>query len=71
LLKVVGASRIPVWLEGDFGIDDEPAMVEAIRKDPRVTLSDEQILVLMSEALEEGWDAQTTLERLTEFQVTL
>ena len=24
------------WLNGEFGIDDEPALIEALRRDPRV-----------------------------------
>ena len=52
------------WLGGDFGIDDEPAMIEAIRKDPRVSLSDDKIIELMGEAIDEGWEDQACLERL-------
>ena len=52
------------WLDGDFGIGDEPAMIAAIRRDTRVSLSDDDIIDIVSEALDEGLDASACLERL-------
>ena len=31
---------VQAWLDGDFGIEDQPALIAAIRKDPRVSLSE-------------------------------
>lgn len=53
------------WLEGDFGLDDEPALIEALRKDKRISLPDDKIIDLFAEALmEEDVEAQEFLERL-------
>jgi len=56
---------LKAWLDGDFGIDDEPAMISAIRKDPRVSLSDDQIIDAVCDAMDEGLDASACLERLS------
>ncbi len=55
---------VRAWLDGDFGLDDEAAMIEAIRRDTRVTLSDDDIIDAVSDAMDEGLDAQACLERL-------
>ena len=56
---------VQAWLNGEFGIDEEPALIEAIRRDPRVIGSDDEIIDTFCAALDEGWDAQQTFERLT------
>jgi hypothetical protein len=62
-LRPVEAAK--TWLEGDFGIDEEPALLEAIRKDKHIMLSDDKIIDLFSEAMmEEDVDAEEFLERL-------
>ncbi len=55
---------VKAWLDGDFGNGEEPALIEAIRKDARITLSDDAILDAICEAMEEELDAQACLERL-------
>ena len=55
---------VQAWLEGDFGIGDEAAMIAAIRKDARVTLSDDAIEDVICDAMDEGLDAEACLERL-------
>lgn len=55
---------VQAWLDGDFGIGDEAAMIEAIRKDRRVTLSDDEIIDTVIDAMGEEVDAATCLERL-------
>ena len=53
------------WLEGEFGIYDEQALIEAIRKDKRIKLSDEKITEFFYQALSlEIQDAQRCLEEL-------
>ena len=61
-LKPVEAAR--AWLGGDFGIGDEPAMIEAIRKDTRIKLTDDEIIDFFLEAMEDDWDAQHCLDEL-------
>ena len=39
----------------------EPALIEAIRRDPRVTGSDDEIIDTFCAALDEGWEAQQTV----------
>jgi len=55
---------VQAWLEGDFGIGDEAAMIAAIRKDPRITVSDDEIVDTIFDAMDEELDARTCLERL-------
>ena len=56
---------VQAWLDFKFGIDDEPAMLEAIRRDSRVRLSDEEIIDAIQNAMDEELSAQACLERLT------
>jgi hypothetical protein len=64
LRSLSSVAAVQAWLEGDFGIGDEPALLFAIRKDARITLSDDQITDVMSDAMDEAWDAPACLERL-------
>ena len=57
--------RCKLGSTGEFGIDDEPALIEALRRDPRVIGSDDQIIDTFCNAMVEGWDAQRTIERMT------
>jgi hypothetical protein len=41
------------------------ALIEALRRDPSVIGSDDQIIGTFWNAMVEGWDAQRTFERLT------
>ena len=62
-LSPIEATR--TWLEGDVDMDDEPALLEALRKDRHIMLSDDKIIDLFSEArMEEDVDAEEFLERL-------
>jgi hypothetical protein len=64
LRKLIPLEAIRAWQEGRFGIGDEPALIEAIRKDKRVTMSDDKMIDLMCDAMDEGWDAQRCLDRM-------
>jgi hypothetical protein len=55
---------VQTWLDFKFGIGDELAMLEAIRRDSRVRLSDEEITDVIRNAMDEELDAQVCLERL-------
>jgi len=57
-------AAVRAWLDGDFGIGDEPALLAAIRRDPRVTGSDDDITDVICEAIDDGLDAAACLERL-------
>ena len=64
LKRLSPIEAIQTWLEGDFGLDEEPALCAAIRKDLRTILSSDEIFASMSEAMEGKCDAQRCLERL-------
>jgi hypothetical protein len=65
LRKLSPIEATKAWLEGEFGMDDEPALIEAIRKDKNIMLSDDQIIDLFANALsEEDVSAEELLERL-------
>ena len=55
---------VRAWLDGDFGIGDEPAMLAAIRRDMRVAGSDNDITDTICEAMDDDLDASACLERL-------
>ncbi len=61
-LSPVDAVR--AWLDGDFGIGDEPALISAIRKDSRIKISDDAIEDAVLDAMDEELDAEACLERL-------
>jgi hypothetical protein len=56
---------VQAWLDGDFGIGDEPAMIAAIRMDTRIVMSDDGIEDVIFNAMNERLDASTCLEQLT------
>lgn len=65
LKKLSPVEAVKAWLEGSFGIGDEAALIEAIRKDNRITRSDNAIIDFMADAmLEESSEAQQCLDRL-------
>lgn len=55
---------VEAWLTGDFGLGDEPALLEAIRKDLRVTLDDEMMLDAIAAAMDGGMSPDECLELL-------
>ena len=65
LRSLAPMEAIQAWLDGDFGFGDEPALIEAIRKDPQVRLSDAEIMDAMCDAMDEGLSAQACLKRLS------
>lgn len=65
LRQLTPVEAAKAWLSGEFGICDEAAMIEAIRKDARITLSDAEIRDFFFKALgEEDTDAQRCLDEL-------
>jgi hypothetical protein len=65
LRKLTPVEATRAWLEGDVDMDDEPALIEALRKDKHIMLSDDKIIDLFAEAMmEEDVDAEEFLERL-------
>ncbi|HEX6985854.1 MAG TPA: hypothetical protein VF170_10770 [Planctomycetaceae bacterium] len=67
LSRLTPIEAIRAFLAGEFGIGDETAIVAAIRRDPRVTLTEDEVLEVLGDALEEGVDAETCLARLMAF----
>jgi hypothetical protein len=54
-------AAVQAWLDGEFGIGDEPALLAAICKDTRVDLSDEGIADAIFETMNEKLDAKSCL----------
>lgn len=66
LKKLEPLAAIQAWLDGDFGMDEEPALCAAIRKDSCIELTDAEISDVIIEAMDEDCDAAACLERLSE-----
>ena len=64
LKKMSPLEAVRAWLEGSFCIGDEPALLEAIRKEPGILLTDDEITELMCDAMDAGWKPQKCLDRL-------
>lgn len=67
LRKLAPLDAARAFLEGAFGLGEEWAIVDAIRRDPRVTLDDEEILDVLEGAMEDEVDAETCMARLMAF----
>jgi hypothetical protein len=65
-LSPVDAVR--AWLNGDFSMGDEPALISTIRKDPRIKISDDAIEDTVLEAMDEELDAEACLEWLADLR---
>ena len=55
---------VRAWLDGDFCIGDEPAMISAIRKDSRIKISAADIEDAILDAMDEELDAEACFKRL-------
>lgn len=64
LRSLAPLDAIQAWMDGGFGLGDESAMIEAIRKDKRVSFTDEEIEDIVFEAMDDGLDAPACLELL-------
>jgi hypothetical protein len=64
LSALLPVDAVRAWLDGDFGMGDEPALISAIRKDPRIKISDDAIEDTVLDVMDEGLDAEACLERL-------
>lgn len=58
------AEAVKAWLDGGFGIGDEPAMLEAIQKDPEISLKEEEIEEVILQAMHEEWTPEKCLAEL-------
>ncbi len=57
-------AAVQAWLDGDFGIGDEPVLLTALRRDPWITASADALMDTLCDAMDEQQDAATCLERL-------
>jgi hypothetical protein len=64
LSALAPVDAVHAWLNGDFGMGDETALISAIRKDLRISLSDDDITYAIMDAMDNGLDAPACLERL-------
>ena len=55
---------VRAWLDGEFCIGDEPAMVSAIRRDLRIKISAEEIEDAILDAMDEELAAEACFKRL-------
>ncbi|HWH68647.1 MAG TPA: hypothetical protein VNT26_04645 [Candidatus Sulfotelmatobacter sp.] len=55
---------VEAWLDGKAGTEEEEALLQAIHKDDLITLTDEEILESVFEAMEQGLNPEQCLERL-------
>ena len=65
LSALLPVDAVRAWLDGDFGMGDEPALISAIRKDPRIKISDDEIEDAIMDAMDDGTDAEACFKRLT------
>jgi hypothetical protein len=54
LKNLAPIEAVIVFLDGDFGMGDEPALISAIRKDTRILLSDNEIIDAVCDAMDEA-----------------
>jgi len=66
LRKLSPLEAVEAWLEFAFGIGDEPAMLEAIQKDPEISLKEEEIEEVILQAMGEEWTPEKCLAELKE-----
>jgi len=64
LSALSSVDAVRAWLDGDFGMGDEPALISAIRKDSRIKILDDAIENVIVDAMDEELDAEACLERL-------
>lgn len=64
LRTLTPVAAVQAWLNGSFGIGDEPALTYSIRKDALITLSDAEITAAICDAMDQGLDAHACLERM-------
>jgi hypothetical protein len=64
LSALAPVDAVRAWLDGDFGMGDEPALISAIRKDTRISLTDDDLTDAILDAMDNGLDAPACLERL-------
>jgi len=55
---------VQAWLDGNFHFGEEDALIEAIRRDGRITVSDYDISESIINSIEHELDAAAALERL-------
>lgn len=53
LVQMTPITAVRAWLRGDFGLGDEDALCAAIRRDPAVELTDDEIVSVFYEVLGE------------------
>lgn len=65
LRSLTPLQAIQAWMNGEFGVGDEGSLLQAIRKDARVTLDDEVIAVVVATTIREKWSAEDCFKILT------
>ncbi|HEY5911186.1 MAG TPA: hypothetical protein VJA21_11345 [Verrucomicrobiae bacterium] len=65
LSNMTPVEGVNAWLHGDFGTGEGPALIKVIRKDRRITLSDDEMMDMLCDAAAASCDAQRCLDDLT------
>lgn len=55
---------VKTWLDCDFCMGDEPHLITAIRKDSRIVISDDSIIDVICDAMDENLSPEGCLEAL-------
>ncbi|RLS29316.1 MAG: hypothetical protein DWH79_12015 [Planctomycetota bacterium] len=63
-LDALGA--VQVWLDGAYGVGEEPSLVALLRRKLNLDLFEREVRELLYDALDHGWSANVILERLKE-----
>lgn len=58
------AEAMRAFVEGDFGLGEESALFHAIRRDPGVTLSDDELFDRLADQMGQGGDPEALLASL-------
>lgn len=64
LRKLSPPEAVKAWVNFAFGIGDEPAMLEAIHKDPQISLTDREIEDVILKAMHAEWTPEKCLAEL-------
>ena len=64
LKRLSPLAAVQVWIDGDFSIGEDPALLFAIRTGTNTKLSDSEITDLICDSIEAEEDAKTCLAKI-------
>jgi len=60
---------VKVWMDGDFTIDEDSALLVAIRAGTKTRLSDSEIIDLICDSIDNEDDAKTCLAKIQAIRI--